>query len=169
MADELSCPIVDADRTRKHVLGVSETSPLPDRPWRGAYDPAVTERVYGEVLGRASLVLASGRPVIVDASFQSREFREGARRLAHLHGVRFAFVECRAPADICRQRLEQRAHTSTPSDGRTAIFDAFAARFEPIEELSPAEHIVLDTTRPLDQSLAQLRERIVTWPRGFTA
>ncbi|MGH7295329.1 MAG: AAA family ATPase, partial [Polyangiaceae bacterium] len=73
IAGELSCPIVDADRTRKHMFGVSETQPLLEPAWNGAYRPAVTDRVYAEVLRRASCVLASGRPVVIDASFRSRE------------------------------------------------------------------------------------------------
>ena len=47
------------------------------------------------------------------------------------------------------------------SDGRLAIFDAFCARFEPIVELPPGEHIVLDTTAPLDDTVDELRQRLV--------
>jgi hypothetical protein len=54
-----------------------------------------------------------------------------------------------------------------PSDGRLAIFDDFAARFEPVTELAGGEHFVLDTTRPLDDSLAEVRAHVVTWPRGL--
>jgi predicted kinase len=79
------------------------------------------------------------------------------------------FVECRAPAALCRERLARRAGTAVPSDGRLAIFDDFAARFEPVTELSAGEHVVLDTTRPLDDSLAEVRAHVVTWPRGLVA
>jgi uncharacterized protein len=169
IAEELSCPVVDADRTRKHLLGVGETESLQEHPWRGAYDPSVTADVYTEVMNRASVVLASGRPVVLDASFRSRTERQHARDLARAHGVRFRFVECRAPAEVCRQRLELRSRAPTPSDGRLAIFDEFAARFEPVDELAPTEHVALDTTRPTEQSIAELRSHIVTWPRGLVA
>jgi predicted kinase len=167
VADELSCPVVDADRTRKHLLGVAETHPLPHDAWQGAYDVAVTERVYAELMSRAGLVLASGRPVVVDASFRSRALRKRARELARAHGVRFRFVECRAPEEVCRARLERRARGPTPSDGRPAIFADFAARFEPVDEIPPQEHFVLDTTRPVERSVDELRAHIVTWPRGL--
>jgi len=169
LADDLSCPIVDADRTRKHLLGAGETEPIHDRPWHGGYDPSVTEAVYEEVLSRASTVLASGRPVVIDASFRSRAQRQEARELARAHGVRFRFVECRARAQVCRERLIERARRPTQSDGRLAIFDDFAASYEPVTELSPAEHVALDTTRPLDQSVAELRAHVATWPRGLVA
>jgi aminoglycoside phosphotransferase family enzyme/predicted kinase len=167
VAAELACPVVDADRIRKHMLGVAETQPVHDPAWRGAYDPAFTEKVYGEVLRRASVVLASRRPVVVDASFRSRRLREKARELARAHGVRFRFLECRAPAEVCRERLAGRARTATPSDGRLAIFDDFAARFEPVNELAEGEHVVLDTTRPVEESLGEVRAHVVTWPRGL--
>src|SRR5262249_31789082 len=79
---EASAPIVDADRTRKSMLGVAATRKLHDPAWSGAYDPAFTEEVYAEVLRRAAVVLDSGRPVVIDASFRSVEMRRRARELA---------------------------------------------------------------------------------------
>jgi len=166
LSSELACPVVDADRTRKHMLGVEEDRPLHDPAWRGAYDPAVTGRVYAELLRRASVVLASGRPVVVDASFRSRALRAGARELARGLRVPFRFVECRVPADVSRARLARR--NGGPSDGRLAIFDEFAARFESVTELPESEHIVVNTARPVDDALAALRARITAWPSSAT-
>jgi len=167
LGEALSCPVVDADRTRKRMLRVEETHPLNDPPWQGAYDPRVTSRVYGEVLSRAASVLASGRSVVVDASFRSHALRANARELARVHGVRFQFVECRAPLDVCRARLAHRERG--PSDGRLAIFDDFAARFEPVDEFSAGEYVPLDTARDLAASLAELREKVGTWPPALVA
>jgi len=167
LSDELSCPVVDADRTRKHMLGVEETRRLDDPAWSGAYDVGMTEKVYAELLRLASVVLASGRSAIVDASFRSVSMRRSASDLARTLGVPFRFVECRAPPEACRSRLEARAGTSGPSDGRLEIFDDFAARFEAVDELPAAEHLVLDTTRPLAESLDAVRAQVATWPRGL--
>jgi predicted kinase len=167
LAAELGAPIVDADGTRKHMLGVAPTERLHDRSWRGAYDPAFTERVYAEVLRRAEVVLASGRPVIVDASFRSARFRAAARDVALARGVPFRFFECRAPRDVALARLVTRATIESVSDGRVEVLDDFAARFEPVVELPESEHVALDTTRPLDQTLAEVREHVATWPRGL--
>jgi aminoglycoside phosphotransferase family enzyme/predicted kinase len=166
LAVELSCPIVDADRTRKHLLGVPEERPLHDPAWQGAYAPEVSTRVYDEVARRASVVLASGRSVVVDASLRSRALRAKMQDLARRSRVPFCFVECRAPLDACRERLARRL--GGPSDGRLEVFDAFAQGFEAVDELAPSEHLVVDTTRPLEGSLAPFRERVTTWPRGLT-
>jgi aminoglycoside phosphotransferase family enzyme/predicted kinase len=166
---ELGAPVVDADRTRKHMLGVEPTFHVEEGAWRGAYDPDFTERVYAEVLRRAGVVLSSGRTVVVDASFRSRETRRRARELANVHGVPFHFVECRAAPEVCRERLERRERESGVSDARLSIFEDFRARFETPDEIADAERLVLDTGRPLEASLATLRSHLATWPRGLVA
>jgi predicted kinase len=152
----LPAPVVDSDRTRKHMLGVAATVPVHDPAWAKGYDLAFTGRVYDEVLRRAAVVLASGRPVVLDASFRSAEMRRRARELATRFAVPFLLVECKATLEVCRQRLVARASEPTVSDGRLAVFDAFAARYEPVQELSSSEHVVLDTTMPRSDLLGQL-------------
>jgi uncharacterized protein len=165
----LSAPVVEADRTRKDVLGLQATRRVDDAAWQGAYDPKFTNRVYAEVLRRADVVLSSGRPVVIDASFRSRAMRRAAMDAARRHGVPFRFIECRADADVCRARLVERARERSISDGRLEIFDEFCARFEPVNELAADDHIVLDTTRPFDQSLSALEARVDFWPPGLFA
>ena len=166
---EMSAPVVDADRTRKQLLGVRATQPVHEGAWQGAYDPAFTEDVYQEVFRRAEVVLASGRPVIVEASFRSRALRGRARTLAERTGVPFRMVECRAAPEICRERLRERAKRASVSDGRLEIFDDFVARWEVIDELPAEEHLVLDTSAPLERNLAVLRDALRTWPPGLFA
>jgi aminoglycoside phosphotransferase family enzyme/predicted kinase len=167
---ERSAPIVDADRTRKFMLGARPTDRLHTGAWQGAYDPGFTEQVYAEVLRRAEVVLASGRPVIVDASFRSRAMRAQAKALADRMGVPFRFVECRADPELCRARLRARAQGSSVSDGRLEIFDDFVASYEPVSQhdgFAPEEAIVLDTGEPLHVTTKKLREHVSTWPVGL--
>ncbi len=164
VAAALSAPVIDADRTRKHMLGIAPTTRVPDGAWQGAYDPNFTEEVYAEVLRRAEVVLASGRPVVVDASFRSVSMRRAVRALAVARGVPFSFVECRVDREVARARLVSREREAGVSDGRREIFDAFCARFEPVVEIAPPEHVLLDTTRPLLESLADIEARVATWP-----
>ena len=151
------------------MLGVDATHPIHEPAWQGAYDPGFTEKVYAEVLRRAEVVLASGRPVVVDASFRSRSMRRAAQELASHHCVPFRFIECRADAAVCRSRLLARAGERGASDGRLEIFDAFCASFESVDELAPDDHLVLDTTRPLEENVAVLRARLDVWPSGLVA
>lgn len=164
---DMGAPVIDADRTRKAMLGVAPTEPVHEAAWKGAYDPAFTEKVYEEVLRRAGVVLASGRPVVLDASFRSPAMRGAARKLASTYGVPFRFVECRADVEACRARLVVRANHAGVSDGRIAIFDEFCAKFEPPRELPECERIAVDTSRAIDDSIATLRTRLDTWPPGL--
>jgi aminoglycoside phosphotransferase family enzyme/predicted kinase len=163
----MSAPVIASDRTRKAMLGVSARHRIHDSAWQGAYDPAVTNEVYAEVLRRADVVLASGRPVVVDASFGSSAMRNAARALATRHSVPFRFVECRAAPSICRARLVERARQPGVSDGRLEVFDAFCARFEPVVEQWCDDVIVLDTARPMEESVAILQDRLDVWPEGL--
>lgn len=167
LAEELSAPIVDADRTRKHMIGLSPTSHATAQAWSGAYDPAFSARVYAEVLHRAGAVLASGRPVIVDASFRTAAARAAARALASEHNVRFRLIECVAPAELCRARLEERTFTTSVSDATPEVYDAFTAGYEPITELCPTEHVRVDTSGPVEVAMALVKAEIETWPRGL--
>jgi uncharacterized protein len=169
LSDRLSAPVIDADRTRKYLLGVPATAHDTSGAFQGPYDLAMTDRVYAEMMLRASTVLESGRPVVLDASFRTEELRRAARDLAAEHGVPFLFVDCSAPADVCRERLHQRERETSVSDGRLEIFDAFCARVEPATELPSSERVVVDTNRPLEETLAALDEHLRIWPPGLTS
>ncbi len=165
VGERIGAPVIDADRTRKHMLGVDVQARVAEAAFQGAYDPGFTDRVYAEVLRRAAVVLASGRSVVVDASFRSRQNRARARALAERAGVPFLFVECAAPPDVLRARLERRAATGdTVSDGREAIFDAFVASFERVVELPHAQHVVWNTAHPHPE--VEWAEHFPRWPRS---
>jgi aminoglycoside phosphotransferase family enzyme/predicted kinase len=169
VAEQLSAPVIDADRTRKHLGGLAPTMHDDSAAFTGLYEAAMTDRVYAELMRRAATVLDSGRPVVLDASFRTAAMRRAARDLAAVHGAPFLMVECRAPPEICRARLERREREKSVSDGRLQIFDAFAARAEPATELSPREHLVVDTARSLDATLALVDGHLRTWPAGLTS
>jgi aminoglycoside phosphotransferase family enzyme/predicted kinase len=167
LSSQMCIPVVDADRTRKHMLGLSETEHVDETPWSGAYSLGFTRQVYDEVLRRAGVVLASGRSVVIDASFRSRALREQARALAHAAAVPFLLVECRADRNTCLGRLAVRARdTAQASDGRAEIWDEFSASFEPVVEFGPEEHLVVDTSHAWSSTIEAIRLRVPMWPAG---
>jgi len=169
IGDDLGAAVVGTDLTRKQMLGVVPQLHLNDPSWKGAYDPAFTERVYVEVLRRAGVVLASGRSVVVDASFRSRAERQAASELARASNVPIRFVECRVNAAVARERLVRRERQNAISDGRLAIFEDFCARFEPMSELARGEHFVVDSSGEPARTLDAVRAHVSTWPRGLVA
>jgi aminoglycoside phosphotransferase family enzyme/predicted kinase len=157
IGDLLAAPVISSDRTRKHLLGRRPTESVQDAAWSGAYAPAVTEGVYGELWRLAKTVLRSGRPVVIDASFRTVAMRETVRSVAERHGVPFLLVECAAPREVMLQRLAAREEGGAhESDARADLLETFERSFEPVEELPVSEHVRLDTSRPK----AENRERL---------
>ena len=153
----LSAPVVSSDRTRKHLMGSRPEESLGSEPWSGAYSPSTTEAVYREVLSAAETVVASGRPVVIDASFRSAAMRAAARELATRRGVPFTMIECVASRDLLLERLAKReAGAVHESDARTDLLDEFEARFQPMDELPKSEHVRLDTSAPAEVNQRRL-------------
>ena len=153
----LAAPVLSSDRTRKHLMGRKPTESISSEAWSGAYSPRATEAVYEELWRLADAVLRSGRPVVIDASFRTRALRDTARRLARQYDVPFVLVECIAPREVLRERLAARESKGVhESDARSDLLDEFEKRFEPIDELSPSEHLRLDTSRPLEETRRHL-------------
>ena len=70
--------VLRSDIVRKKMFGVKETAPLP----ADAYRPAVSQRVYDDLLTTAARILAQGTSTIVDAAFLREDEREAIRRMA---------------------------------------------------------------------------------------
>ncbi len=153
LAEQLGVATLSADRIRKQLLAQAALAPLADAPFAGSYAPEVSDRVYARLRERASAVLGSGRSVIVDAGLRLRSERDRLRALALALGVDVWFLECRCSRGAALARLAQRAQSPHVSDGRAEIYDALAAASEPADELSPAQHLVLDTEQPLARTL----------------
>lgn len=153
LATRLGVGVLCADRVRKTLLSVPLLAPQHDAAFQGSYAPEVSERVYALLRERALAVLASGRSVIVDATFHERRQRSMLREAAAAGGFELVFLECACSREEASARLAQRAQTAHVSDGRAEIYDALAARFEATSELSSAQHLVLDTAQPLALTL----------------
>jgi aminoglycoside phosphotransferase family enzyme/predicted kinase len=156
LSSQLGVAVVSSDRVRKHLHDVPDAQSLGSMPFAGAYAAERSDEVYAELLRRAAVVLASGRPVILDASFRSARDRQQARKLARAHGVRFLFAECHCSAHLARARLAVRASGRSISDARSELFDVFARSFEPVDELARGEHVVIDTEGPLEPCIDTL-------------
>src|SRR5262249_59080388 len=129
---------------RKWLAGVVPTERAP----AAAYGAAFSRRTFDEVFRRADVVLASGRGVILDATFRTRDLRRRARELAARHGCRFIFVEATCDDATLRQRLRRRAEGASASDATESPLERFQAGLEPVTELAPPEPLPVPTTEP---------------------
>lgn len=153
----LAAPVLSSDRTRKFLAGRAPDEALGNEPWAGAYSKEATAAVYAALFADAETIVASRRPVVIDASFRTRAARAEARELASRAGVPFTLIECTAPRELLLERLRKRETRGThESDARTDLLEEFERRFEPIDELGAAEHLRLDTSGDRAQNRARL-------------
>ena len=148
-------PVVSSDRVRKSLAGIGATERAP----ASAYSAEYSARTFDEVFRRAAVVVASGRGVILDATFRERALRLRARDLARSHGRRFLFAETVSDDATLRERLRRRAAGPSVSDAGESLLERVRAEFEPVTELAAGEHVRVDTTGPPD---AGVRAVLVT-------
>ncbi len=163
IAGELAAPVVSTDRVRRRLA--REDRPAfrrPALPFRGAYRSSTTAAVYRAVLERAQLVVSSGRAVVVDASFRSRWLRRSF--LSRVRERPWLFVECRAPFELCRERVRARYESgAAESDAHPAMVDEFLERWQPVVELDRDHHVVVDTSHDAATVRRIVRVAIRTW------
>jgi hypothetical protein len=161
LAARLGAVVISSDVVRKRLLGV-EPAERHIEPWeRGIYTPEMTERTYEAMLEEAQPHLERGRPVILDATFVLRRYREAAADLARRRGARYLAVECLAQESVARERLARRPEDPwTASDGRWEIFAVQRERFEPLTEVAKRDVLQVDTARPLGEQLDIIQRHV---------
>jgi predicted kinase len=135
-------PVISSDRMRKALAGVRASERAAD----SAYSPGFSARTFDELFRRATVVLESGRGVVLDATFRERALRLRARDLARRHGRRFLFAETVCEEATLRERLRRRAAGSSVSDAGEALLERVRTEFEPVTELGTGEHVRVDTS-----------------------
>jgi aminoglycoside phosphotransferase family enzyme/predicted kinase len=119
----------DVERKRLHglpALADSRTSGI------AIYTPDATRRTYGRLFALAEPALRAGWPVVLDAAFLRRAERDQAQALAHALQVPFSILECVAPEDVMRQRLQLRRGDA--SEANAAVLEQLTAAAEPLAE-----------------------------------
>jgi aminoglycoside phosphotransferase family enzyme/predicted kinase len=153
----LAAPVVSSDRTRKALAGMGAT----DRGGQDLYTPEAVERNYREVLRRAGQVLASGRGVILDATFQARRWRRAAAELASAAGARFAHVETScAEGEVLRARLNERRTRPSVSDATDAELEKLEGSYEPVEPDEPGPRVAVDTAGEPELAVASALDQL---------
>jgi predicted kinase len=166
IAGRMASPRIVGDHVRAFRMGATPSHEATAAERLEGLEPGFDQRVARALFAAAECVLDSGRAVVLDAGFPSARRREAARDLAQRHGLAFRFVECRVDEATARRRLAVRDASPDEHGGWRAIYDAYLARWEPPgNDLAPGEHVVVDTTRPLAESLATIEARLPLWPQ----
>jgi uncharacterized protein len=147
IAHRFGFTVLNSDRIRKELAGLSAETSAPARFGEGIYTAEWTRRAYDELLRRAAVLLAQGESVIADASFISAQQRTAAVAAAHDASADLVQLRCTAPRDLAATRMTTR--TSRVSDTDEAI----AREMEAIAEPWP-DAVVIDTESGSNAGLA---------------
>ncbi|MDB5843150.1 MAG: hypothetical protein JWP79_460 [Polaromonas sp.] len=117
----------DVERKRLAGLGM-----LADSRASGLdlYQPEATARTYAQLFSRAREALQAGWPVILDAAFLRRAERAQAQALAGALGVPFSIIDCQAPPQVLRERLQ--ARRGDASEANVEVLEKLSLSAEPL-------------------------------------
>ena len=143
----------NTDAIRKELAGVAPT----ERPGAGIYTQEMSRRTYEEMFRRGREELAAGRDVILDATFQLREGRDEARRIAARADAAHLLVWCECPEEVIRERLARRGRAGVDvSDADWSVYLEQRRRHEPVQ---PDEApLILDTHSLIPDTHSSLQD-----------
>lgn len=158
-ADAIGGVVIASDRVRKHLAGVPAESHPADAPGGALYSRQMNEAVYAGLLERARPVLASGRPVVLDATYSREADRHSVRALGAERGVpvRLLHVQCEESTTLARLR-DRLDDPKRISDAGPEVYRAGREKFEPPLEWTDDESIRVETH--LDAWQDTLRARL---------
>jgi hypothetical protein len=108
----------------------------------------------------ARSILKDGDSVILDASFIRAGDRLAAGRLAVEAGADFLVLECALDENTTKKRLQERSRKASVSDGRWEIYEPQKKKFEPVVEIAAPNRVIIDTSKPVGESIKQILSRI---------
>jgi len=147
----------DALRRQRSPAGTPTTAPYGE----ALYTPEARAAVYHALCDEAARALRSGRGVIADATFLRRVDRARLARVAVDCGRRHVFVECRAPEQLVRARLDARRDSISESDARWQTYLGQRGEREPF---GPDEsRFVIETESDLETTRRRVLERLWRW------
>lgn len=154
IAEPLDFEVIRTDVVRKQQLGA------PD------YSDAGRTRVYTHTFEQAATLLARGGRVVIDGSFERRDWRDGLDALGLRFGLQPLLLLCDAPAEVVEARLRARVDDASDAD-----VQVYRRAREVWEAVSPTERTptqVVSTLGPTlpSEALEALTQLGVVDPTG---
>lgn len=139
---------IRSDVERKRLFGMPGNTHAHDGVGAGIYTTAASVKTYDRLVELAGRVLAAGYTVIVDAACLQPQQVARFRTLAESARTGFVILEFTAPADVLRQRIEQREQGV--SDADRAVLEHQLSTWQALSGDDAGHCIRIDTTRALD-------------------
>lgn len=148
--------VLGSNYIRRNILGCDafRCEHVPLMP----FSPSEILLSYRIILYCAQLVLSLGKTVILDATFQKKQYVELARGVAEKTHHKFYLIKVVCDENICKQRMDERvkAHKSDSIVG----YDHHMKVKEKIFEEYPAVDFVFDSSKEEATQLEKIRSQI---------
>lgn len=139
---------IRSDVERKRLFDIQAATNMHDGVGAGIYSVTASEQTYARLVELAGQVLAAGHTVIVDAACLHPQQVARFRTLAQSMAVEFVILEFTAPADVLRQRIEQRERGV--SDADRAVLEHQLSGWQALPADDQPYRIRIDTTSAVD-------------------
>ena len=150
LAPEIGARVLRSDVIRKRLFGVAPETRLP----ASAYTPDASSRVYEALRQKATLALAAGYSVIIDAVSLRPEERKSLSVAAEAAAVPFSGLWLVAPPQTMEARLRARRH-----DASDASPEVLANQLR--QDVGPMDWVVIDAGIGREAALAAARRALV--------
>lgn len=163
LALKLGAVRIRSDLERKRLTGAAALSHRTFAVGSGDYDEAATNRTCARLVECAQSALQAGYPVIVDATFLDRKRRDIFRRIAIERRCPCVIVACRAPPELLRTRIVERAAAADdPSEATIAVLAHQIRNQDPLtaHELTHTVDVWTDSPQSVAAGLAAVQARL---------
>ena len=127
-----------SDVERKRLFGFRPSQrPRDEAQQRQLYSHSATQQTYERLAELASMLLRSGAPVVVDATFLQRRFRDMFQAIAAQENVPFRIVPFSADVSELERRIVERRRQH--SDASDATLEVLRQQLDSLEPLTPDE------------------------------
>ncbi|MBV8775483.1 MAG: AAA family ATPase [Deltaproteobacteria bacterium] len=161
LSQHLGLTVFSSDVIRKGLAGIAQNNSAAAPYNQGIYAAEFTAHVYDSLIVAARKVLHTRKGVILDATFGKRNQRQLLIDAMEGTGMKPLFVECRADQDVIIRRLRQQEKDSQRvSDATVGIYLSQVKEFDPLDEIPPALHEIVDTADDLTEIILRIERRI---------
>ena len=140
LAERLSLPILESDALRKALFS------SPD------YSPGESSRLFQACHLLIEELIRRGVSLIFDATNLIEHHRERLYRIADQTEAKLIIVRVEAPAEVVRQRLEDRATGADPFDRSEADWKVYQ-KMQTSDQKIRRNHFAVDTSKDIDPAI----------------
>lgn len=148
LASHLGALHLRSDVERKRLAGLEATADSKSQLGGGIYTPDLTHRTYQKLWDDARTILTAGYPVIVDATFLKRAYRDRFKELAASLKLPFLILDFQATEEVLRQRILKRIQERhDPSEADLTVLEYQLRHHDPLDPSEQAATLSFDTAQ----------------------